>query len=59
MICGLPALEVARVRVLGADQKKKLTLGTRLKRPLPSPLPWVEAHCVEHARRLLSDRILT
>ena len=23
MICGLPALEVARVRVLGADQKKR------------------------------------
>ena len=22
MICGIPALEVARVRVLGADQKK-------------------------------------
>ena len=27
VICGLPALEVARVRVLGADQKKSVLFG--------------------------------
>ena len=33
------------------------SLGWRV--PEKTPLPWVETHCVEHARRLLSDRILT
>ena len=32
MIRGLPVLAVARVRVLGADQKKKRILGTRLQK---------------------------